>query len=171
MQTEIYTGQKKMAGIRLFNTGLIVRQKEYRKELLLMKVKPMFLEKQLKINAYDIDVMGIVSNIVYIQWFEDLRYLLLEKYWPYEEMLKINQSPILSKTEIEYKHPLTIFDKPVGGLWVSDMTKARWTIHIEITSNDKLICTGIQTGYFYDLMRKRPVPIPQELLDKYKNWL
>ena len=136
-----------------------------------MNIKPMLIKKQFNINAYDIDVMGIVSNIVYIRWFEDLRFLLLDTYWSYEEMLKIDQSPILNKTEIEYKHPLTIFDKPVGEIWVSNLTKSRWTVSIEVKTNDKLICKGTQTGYFFDINGKRPVAIPQELMEKYQKWV
>jgi len=43
-------------------------------------VRPMLIQKPLKINGYDIDVMGIVSNIVYIRWFEDLRFEFLDRY-------------------------------------------------------------------------------------------
>ncbi|SHK12603.1 acyl-CoA thioester hydrolase [Anaerocolumna jejuensis DSM 15929] len=136
-----------------------------------MNSRPMLVEKKIKVNAYDIDVMGIVSNIVYVRWFEDLRFLLLDQFWAYEDMLKLNQSPILSKTEIDYKRPLTILDNPVGELWISDLNKSRWTISIEIKSDGKLVCCGKQTGYFYDMNRKRPVPIPQELLQKYQNCL
>jgi acyl-CoA thioester hydrolase len=136
-----------------------------------MNIKPMLVEKRIKVNAYDIDVMGIVSNIVYVRWFEDLRFLLLDQYWSFEEMLKINQSPILNKTEIEYKRPLTIFDNPVGELWVTEMNKSRWTIQIEIRANEKTVCCGKQTGYFYDVNKKRPIQIPQELIEKYQRSL
>lgn len=136
-----------------------------------MDAKPMLVKKYFRVNPYDIDVMGIVSNIVYIRWFEDLRFLLLDKQWSYKEMLGISQSPILSKTEIEYKRPLTIFDEPVGELWVSDLTKSHWTVSIQIKKGERLICAGRQMGYFYDLNKKRPVAIPSELMQKYQSWL
>jgi acyl-CoA thioester hydrolase len=44
--------------------------------------KPMLVELEIKIKAYDIDVMGIVSNIVYVRWFEDLRTLFLIHFYP-----------------------------------------------------------------------------------------
>ena len=31
------------------------------------------VEMPLKVQGYDIDVAGIVSNIVYVRWLEDLR--------------------------------------------------------------------------------------------------
>ena len=39
----------------------------------IVKERQLIAEKEITINAYDIDARGIVSNIVYIRWFEDLR--------------------------------------------------------------------------------------------------
>lgn len=136
-----------------------------------MNEKPMLIKKHFKVNAYDVDVMGIVSNIVYIRWFEDLRFKLLDTYQSYEEMLRSGQSPILAKTEVEYKRPLTIFDKPVGQLWVSEMTRSRWTVSLEIISGGKVACRGKQTGYFYDMQKKRPVAIPDGFRKSYEDSL
>jgi acyl-CoA thioester hydrolase len=136
-----------------------------------MNERPMLVEKHFKVNAYDIDVMGIVSNIVYIRWFEDLRFGLMDQYWSYQEMLKSGQSPILAKTEADYKFPLTIFDKPVGQLWLSDLTRSKWTVSIEVKAEDKIVCIGKQLGYFYDINRKRPLAIPDALKDNYHSSL
>ncbi|MCE3398734.1 thioesterase family protein, partial [Staphylococcus aureus] len=70
-------------------------------------------EKEIEVNNYDIDAMGIVSNIVYVRWFEDLRTVFINQYMNYSEMIKNHISPILMKTEIEYKVPITIHDRPV----------------------------------------------------------
>jgi acyl-CoA thioester hydrolase len=37
----------------------------------------MLVELELPIRTYDIDFAGIVSNIVYIRWLEDLRIQML----------------------------------------------------------------------------------------------
>lgn len=130
--------------------------------------RPMLLEKPIKINGYDIDVMGIVSNIVYVRWFEDLRYHFLDTYWPYEEMLKNNQSPVLAKTEVEYKFPLTIHDKPIGKVWVEDFGRGKWIMAFEIVIGKKIYCQGKQTGYVVDLIRKRPIPMPEGLRKQFE---
>ena len=80
----------------------------------MMPERILIAEKQIMINAYDIDAMGIVSNIVYVRWFEDLRMVFLNEHYPFAEMMAKKISPILMKTEAEYKAPLTIFDQPVG---------------------------------------------------------
>ena len=38
-----------------------------------MTERKLVAERNFEVNGYDIDAMGIVSNIVYIRWFEDLR--------------------------------------------------------------------------------------------------
>jgi len=129
------------------------------------------IEKQLKVNGYDIDVIGIVSNIVYVRWFEDLRLQFLDTFFPFEDMFARNQSPILSRTEVEYRYPLTIYDRPVGRVWVERLERARWHVAFEIESQGKLHCFGKQSGYFYDIKRKRPIAIPEELKRQYEEAL
>ena len=131
--------------------------------------KPMMVEAEIKIKAYEIDSMGIVSNIVYVKWFEDLRHVFLEKYYPYKEMMKSKISPMLMKTEIEYIAPLTIYDNPIGRSWVSKMGKMKWEFVFEIYSGSTTYCIGKQMGCFFDLERKRVTPIPERMLIEYKE--
>lgn len=135
----------------------------------MFNLKPLHLQKPLKVNGYDIDVMGIVSNIVYVRWFEDLRFFLLDTYWPFQEMLKQEHSPILSHTFVEYKKPLTIYDKPKGHIWVKELSRSRWTVSMEILSEKGVHCLGEQKGYFFHVSHKRPVPIPEEFRAKYER--
>ncbi len=132
------------------------------------ELRPLLVEKPIRINGYDIDVLGIVSNIVYVRWFEDLRHHFLDKYWPYEEMIKINQSPVLAKTELEYKYPLTIHDKPVGRVWVAHFGRGKWEMCFEISIGNKIACKGKQTGYVIDTNRMKPIPIPEGLRQQYE---
>lgn len=129
----------------------------------------MLTEAELRINGYDIDVMGIVSNIVYVRWFEDLRFSFLDKYYPYTEMMKLKISPILIKTEVEYRSPLTIFDRPVGRCWMLNMGKSKWEMGFEISSGQTICCAGRQSGCFYHLEKKKPAMIPQSLITQYNT--
>jgi acyl-CoA thioester hydrolase len=134
-----------------------------------MLKKPMLIEKKIEIKAYDIDVTGIVSNIVYVRWFEDLRHSFLDKYYPYKGMIESNQSPILTKTEIEYKIPLTIYDSPLGRCWMSNMGRSKWDMAFEILSGETIHCFGKQLGCFFDLKKKKPILLPQSMVLQYKN--
>lgn len=128
----------------------------------------MLVKETLRVRGYDIDQVSMVSNIVYIRWFEDLRTGWLDVYFPIEEMLETQKmAPILSKTEIEYKSPMTIFDKPVGHTWVTNLERSRWELSFEIRDENKLFCVGKQAGCFLDLERRRPSRAPQRILDQY----
>lgn len=129
----------------------------------------MYAETPIHIRAYEIDAMGIVSNIVYIKWFEDLRHLLLDKYFPYPNMMSEQKSPILMRTEVEYKKPLTIMNAPVGKAWFSHMGLTKWEITLEIWDGETLHCRGKQTGGFYDISRNRPIPFPKWFVDVYNE--
>lgn len=115
------------------------------------------------VKSYEIDVMGIVSNINYIKYFEDIRSEFLERYYPYDQMVKAGISPILMHTEIDYKRPLTIYDKPVGKAWVTKMERMRWEFRFEISTQDCMHATGLQRGAFFDMNHNRPVPVPSRL--------
>ena len=131
--------------------------------------KPLLVEKKIQIYGYDIDLMGIVSNLVYPRWFEDLRTLFLDTYWPLEEMLSKRQSPAILTTHLEFKAPLTISDKPVGRLWLAEVGKVRWRVHVEIATDHRLHCRGYQEGIVFDLDKRKPVRLPGWLIEKHQG--
>src|SRR6266481_5688666 len=67
-----------------------------------------FYEQPLPIRTYDIDFAGIVSNIVFIRWLEDLRLALLDQAYPLTRALAEDVAPILLATRINYRRPMTI---------------------------------------------------------------
>ncbi len=130
-----------------------------------MQERKLVAEKEIEINIYDIDAMGIVSNIVYVKWFEDLRTAFINKHITYSEMMKNNISPILMRTEADYKVPLNIHDKPIGRCWLVKVSKLKWELEFEISTKTKVHCTGYQKGGFYDVVEEKVVPTPKELLE------
>lgn len=91
-----------------------------------MTKRKMYVELPIKVKTYDTDYMQIVSNTVYVKWFEDLRVAILKKYFPLEDMLKENNSPILSETHIIYKRPITLKNNPIGKAWIKELHKSKW---------------------------------------------
>src|SRR5437899_6944348 len=59
-----------------------------------------FYEQPLPIRTYDIDFAGIVSNIVFIRWLEDLRLGLMEEAYPLIRALAEDVAPILLATRL-----------------------------------------------------------------------
>ncbi|MFC5542825.1 MAG: thioesterase family protein [Bacilli bacterium] len=129
-----------------------------------MQNRKLVIQMELPIQAYDIDAMGIVSNLVYVRWFEDLRMEFLNATYSLTEMMKSNITPILMRTEVDYRKPLTIFDKPIGRCWLVESGNSSWEMAFEIKSGDKLYCKGIQKGCFFDLEKKKVTRIPQQLI-------
>jgi acyl-CoA thioester hydrolase len=125
----------------------------------------MKIELELPIRTYDIDFAGIVSNIVYVRWLEDLRLAMLAQHFrPLPEILLTGIAPVLIKTDINYKQQLTIHDQAIGKMWVEEMGRLRCIFAAEIISGDHesagLAAQAQQTVIFIDLSTRRPVRIP-----------
>ncbi|MBW4534820.1 MAG: acyl-CoA thioesterase [Pleurocapsa minor HA4230-MV1] len=86
-----------------------------------MKKQPFEVALDLPIKTYDIDFAGIVSNIVYIRWLEDLRLKMLEFYFPLEQLMSKGYCPTVNSTEIKYQKALRLGDRPVGKMWMSQL--------------------------------------------------
>lgn len=129
----------------------------------------MCVEHEIRIRAYEIDVIGVVSNIEYVKYAEDLRHEFLDRYYPFDEMMRSHLSPVLLNTDIHYKIPLTIHDRPVGRCWVARMTVAKWEIGFEIVSEAGMHCFGTQKGGFFDTQQRKPVRCPRRLLDRFED--
>jgi acyl-CoA thioester hydrolase len=131
----------------------------------------MKIELALPIRTYDIDFAGIVSNIVYVRWLEDLRLTILAQHFrPLPEILLTGIAPILIKTDISYKQQLTIHDRAIGKMWIEEMGSLRCILAAEIISDDnesvRLAAQAQQTVIFIDLNTRRPVRIPPDFLAK-----
>jgi len=86
-----------------------------------MNQKPLGVSLNLPIQTYDIDFAGVVSNIVYIRWLEDLRLKMFEVYQPLESLMANGYCPIVNSTQIKYKKALKMFDRPIGKMWMSQL--------------------------------------------------
>ncbi len=132
--------------------------------------RPLEVILAIPVKTYDIDFMGIVSNIVYIRWLEDLRLKFLDEHWQLNQQIELGYTPILAGTEIEYKRPIKIIDKVIGRLWLSGLGRLKWTMQAEILSNNELAAVASQKGGFVSLQNNRLIPIPEELQKKYLQY-
>jgi acyl-CoA thioester hydrolase len=114
-----------------------------------------------------LDFAGIVSNIVYIRWLEDMRLKIMERYLPLDRMMAQAYCPTLASTEVQYKRALRLFDRPVGKMWIADVGRLRFTMQAEIYCNEQLATTATQVGFFVNPETLRPVAIPNEFWKVY----
>mgnify|MGYP003482949706 FL=1 len=135
-----------------------------------MKKKPFEIVLDLPIKTYDIDFAGIVSNIVYIRWLEDLRLKMLESHFPIEKLMSKGYCPTVNSTEIKYQKALRLGDRPVGKMWMSQLGRLRCTLQAEICLDNRIVATATQVGFFINLETMRPIAMPEELREVYAEY-
>ncbi|MCI0576450.1 MAG: acyl-CoA thioesterase [Chloroflexi bacterium] len=133
------------------------------------RLKPLSIELTLTVKTYDVDFAGIVSNIVYIRWLEDLRLQILAEYLPLAGLIAAGVGPVLTRTEIEYRRPLRLGDEAVGRMWVSKLGRLRWEVTAEIVMGEEVAAAAVQTGIFVTLATLRPAPVPAAMREKWES--
>ena len=122
-----------------------------------------FYEQKLPIRTYDIDFAGIVSNIVFIRWLEDLRLGLMEQAYPLIQALAEDVAPILLTTRITYRRPVAIGDSLIGRMRVAALGRVRWRLAAEFTVGGAVCAEAEQAGLFMRLSTRRPIAIPEPI--------
>jgi acyl-CoA thioester hydrolase len=128
-----------------------------------------FYEQPLPIRTYDIDFAGIVSNIVFIRWLEDLRLGLMDQAYPLIQALADDIAPILLSTRIAYRRPVTIADTLVGRMRVAGFTRVRWQLAAEFLVKGAVHAEAEQDGLFMRLSTRRPIAIPAPIRRRYRG--
>lgn len=124
---------------------------------------PRVVERDIPIRTYDIDFAGIVGNIVYVRWLEDLRLAMMEEAYPIARALAEDVAPILLETRIAYERPVMLQDALRGRIWVAGMGRIKWRLAAEFLVGDKCRARAEQTGLFIRLSTRRPIAPPLEL--------
>ena len=127
------------------------------------------VEIALTVKTYDIDFAGIVSNIVYIRWLEDLRLEILARHSPLEQQLKDGIAPVLLKTTIDYKQSIRFGDTTMGKMWAESMGSLRWVVKAEIIANGQLAAQSEQVGIYVDLQSGKPIRLPSQLRQRFEQ--
>ncbi len=133
-------------------------------------MRPFAVEMAIPIHGYDIDFTGIVSNIVYVRWLEDLRMALLATYFPFAECVRLVVTPVILHTTIDYHRAVRMFDPLVGRLWATAMGKTRWEVAAEFVVDERVMASARQRGCFVSLASERPAPVPDGLIRPWREW-
>lgn len=132
-------------------------------------LQPLKVELAFPVRTYDIDFVGVVNNIVYVRWLEDLRLKLLEEHLPLDRLMADGQAPILSATHIDYLRSVKLFDPVIGRIWLEGLKSATWTVRAEFVVNGTVVATASQTGVFVSTKMMRPVRIPEVLRTTFER--
>jgi acyl-CoA thioester hydrolase len=125
--------------------------------------RPLVIERPFAVKTYDIDFAGIVSNIVFIRWLEDLRLAMLDEFFPLEPQLEKGYGPVLVRTEIDYLQPVRMFAQVVGRMWLAETGRAKWMLQAEFASAGHVVARARQIGVFVEYATMKPIPVPDHL--------
>jgi len=122
---------------------------------------------------FHIDAMGHVNNIIYVQWMEIGRVLLLDAVGlPIQQITKSGFGPVLAETSIRYKVPLYLGDRVSATIWLSQLRGASATMQFEFSNQAGLcVAEGSQRGLFIDLTSKRPKRLTPEQRTPFAQYL
>jgi acyl-CoA thioester hydrolase len=129
--------------------------------------EPGIVERDLPVRTYDIDFAGIVSNIVYVRWLEDLRLAMMAEAYPIVRALADDVAPILLETHIAYERPVTIHDRLVGRMWSTEMGRVKWHLAAEFVVAGAVHARAEQVGLFIRLSTRRPIAPPLPLRQRF----
>jgi len=132
-------------------------------------MKVIEIERELPVRTYDIDFAGVVSNIVYLRWLEDLRLAVLEECYPLERFLADSLYLTLAETRIKYKRPILLLDKPMARMRIGAVSRARITFNGEIHVDGKLVTESEQIACTVDESSGRLKPLPAELFHYFHD--
>jgi acyl-CoA thioester hydrolase len=122
------------------------------------------IQHDFRVMTYDIDFAGIVSNISYIRWLEDLRNLFAEQALSLGDAFRRGIAPALMHTEIDYVAPVRFPDTVTGRMWLAEQGRSKWELAAEFRSQTtgQLVARARQFGVFVALNSLRPVRLPEE---------
>ncbi|MCF6270574.1 MAG: acyl-CoA thioesterase [Melioribacteraceae bacterium] len=127
----------------------------------------------LEVYTFQIDIVGHLSNIVYIEWMEIGRLKLLDAIgFPVTELTNKDIFPVLVNTNITYKQPIFYGDKVRAEVWISKLNAASAIMEFRfIKNNGTLAATGYQKGLFITGSTGKPYRIPREDRVFYEKYL
>ena len=111
------------------------------------------------IYTYQIDFIGHVNNIVYVQWLENARIKLIEAMGL--TITKIAQEdeilPIITETDIKYKKPFYLSNEVHVEVWVSEMFNISSNFRFRFLNEKEEVCAVAQQKVlFIDKATQRP---------------
>ena len=112
-----------------------------------------------QVRFSDIDILGHVNNVAYFAYFEMARihyfHPLLGKDWDW-----LNEGVVLVQNDATYLHPITLHDKPVITVTVTDIGTKSFTLGYHVFVNDHICATGSSKLVCYDSNNQRSIEIP-----------
>jgi acyl-CoA thioester hydrolase len=117
---------------------------------------------KIQVRFSDIDVMGHVSNAVYLSYFEIARVIffskLLGENWDWKK-----DGVLLRKNEIEYIKPVLLNEVPEIFIYTQKVGKKSFTLEYDLVVNNEIRTTGSSVLVAFDSELNISKEIPSKM--------
>lgn len=127
-----------------------------------------------KIFTYQIDYVGHVNNIIYIQWMENGRVRLMEAIGMPITEIAVDEGivPVLTETNINYKKPFYLNNNVIIETWLSKLNNASAIIEFRFYNEKEELCAvGQQKGLFINRSTGRPARLSENHRLAFERYL
>ena len=131
------------------------------------------LEFERRVTPEEIDGLGHVNNLVYLNWFIEAATAHSQAVgWGIERMLAIGEGWVVRRHEIDYLLPLKPEEIVLIRTWVETAERASSGRLYEIyrRSDGKMVCRGLTIWVWINYKTGRPQRIPQEVVRAFSVW-
>ena len=120
----------------------------------------------------DMDVYGVVNNVVFLRYLEESRVDFIFRLAPTEGDAFFKDGSVVVRHEISYRHPLVHRHEPVDiELWVSQLESATVTIAAEIKDADLIYAAASTVMAPFDFSKRRPRRLTDEEIGFFEKYL
>jgi acyl-CoA thioester hydrolase len=115
------------------------------------------------VRWFDLDAYQHVNNVQFLRFLEEARVDFLFTLAPREGTKTLKEGVVISRHEIDYKHPLQYRPAPVPvHIWVTEIRAASFTLAYEVSDDDTLYARASSVLVPYDFVAERPRRITAE---------
>lgn len=136
---------------------------------------------RLRPSIYDLDWMGIVNNISYVRWLEDIRTRLLDvSSWTMQKLVHEDLAPVVVQVQVQYIMPARGSGVIEVRVTAGKIGYSRWELlfdFVQINPNttadqtENLLVKATQSGCFVALSTLKPTRTPSDMVEFLRSWL
>ena len=132
---------------------------------------PGIYEHRMVVAPSEIDGLGHVTNVSYLQWMVDAAVAhSASQGWPLERYEKEKIAWVVRSHQLEYLRPAFEGDNIIVRTWVATMKRVSSERRYEVVreKDGDVLAQGVTEWAFVDLKTLAPIRIPDEVLESFE---
>jgi len=120
---------------------------------------------EFEVRSYDVDFAGVVSNLVYHRWMEDLRIAVMSQAFTLREAFDQGLVPTVAQTLIDYRSPLRLGDHARGRQAITAVGVTSFVFETEMrrARDGAVVAAARHTVVFVNAETGKPQPVPDAI--------